>query len=229
MHIFVVVFHFAFSCTTFYSLKLWLRKRINIYKVCLLAAYPPVANLTFLPAMAMYFARKELGATAGLGGEPTHAPFTDLLRLEADTIDFALTGGPRVKSFVLHKSFPRTDIFSVFFCWHQDPCVSSWCGWASSPGSTSGLYRSCTELEAVFSRREWKCLPSKWKSLVIFSPGPAPDRVETSVGVYWCDSGLGETLLQDHEAVLSSTGPLPCLPHPPRTLLLSWGGALDPP
>ena len=123
--LFCCCFYFAFSYAKFYSLKLSLRKRINIYKVCLLAAYPPVANLTFLPAMAMYFARKELGATAGLGGEPTHAPFTDLLRLEADTIDFALTGGPRVKSFVLHKSFPRTDIFSVFFCWHQDPCVCS--------------------------------------------------------------------------------------------------------
>ena len=54
-----------------------------------------------------------------------HVPFEDLLRLEADTIDFALTGGPRVKTFVLHKSFPRTDIFSVLFCWHQDPCVCS--------------------------------------------------------------------------------------------------------
>ena len=91
-----------------------LRKRINIYKVCLLAAYPPVANLTCLPAMAMYFARKELGATAGLGGEPTHAPFTDLLRLEADTIDFALTGGPRVKSFVLHNLFLELIYFLYF-------------------------------------------------------------------------------------------------------------------
>ena len=54
-------------------------------------------------------------AQAGLGGKPTHVPFEDLLRLEADTIDFALTGGPRVKSFVLHEYFPRTDVFSVFF------------------------------------------------------------------------------------------------------------------
>ena len=61
----VVVFYFAFSCAKFDSLKLSLRKRINIYKVCLLAAYPPVANLTFLPAVARYFARKELGAAAG--------------------------------------------------------------------------------------------------------------------------------------------------------------------
>ena len=39
-------------------------------------------------------------------------PFEDLLRLEADTIDFALTGGPRVKSFVL---FLELIYFLYFF------------------------------------------------------------------------------------------------------------------
>ena len=42
-------------------------------------------------------------------------PFEDLLRLEADTIDFAMAGGPRVKSFVLHNLFLELIYFLYFF------------------------------------------------------------------------------------------------------------------